>query len=462
MIGIARVRPKMSSILADHLIVFTRFPQPGSTKTRLIPALGAQGAAAMQRCMTENLMAWVKHLCRERPVSVEIRYAGSENGHLRHWLGEDYLYAPQAAGDLGQRMQQAMTEAQRAGARRTILVGSDIPGLTSAVMHRAFDLLHKRPLVFGPALDGGYYLVGMDCSVDQAQSQAVFENMVWSRADVLQKTLQKAVLAGLKWHLVDRLGDVDEPRDLGRWIERPCWTPADSALPLISVIIPTLDEAGNLPQTVARLRHTLPVEIIVVDGGSQDKTLATAIAMGLNTQTTELSRGGQMNHGARSARGDILLFLHADTHLPLDWPMQVHQAYTTSRFGAGAFRLQIDAAGGSIRMVEKIANWRSCWLGMPYGDQALFTSREVFARMGGFGPLPIMEDFDFVKRVRHHGRVIILTSSARTSARRWRRLGVIKTTLINLIVVSGFFLGMAPARLARLYRGPDPKVLQAR
>jgi rSAM/selenodomain-associated transferase 2 len=160
-----------------------------------------------------------------------------------------------------------------------------------------------------------------------------------------------------------------------------------------------------------------------------------------------------MNAGAGLAVGDILLFLHADTRLPRDVVQQVRQTLRPARVAAGAFHLSIAGALSGLRAIERVANWRSRLLQMPYGDQGLFLSRDLFWELGGFPPIPIMEDFELVRRLKRRGRIALAHGSARTSNRRWQRLGALKTWLINQAIVAAYYAGVPPQRLVVWYRG---------
>ncbi|GAC1469217.1 MAG: TIGR04283 family arsenosugar biosynthesis glycosyltransferase [Chamaesiphon sp.] len=221
---------------------------------------------------------------------------------------------------------------------------------------------------------------------------------------------------------------------------------------IISVIIPVLNEAGKIKEALVSLQNAADVEVIVVDGGSQDETVAVASSLGVQVLSSPVGRARQMNAGAKGACGNILLFLHADTCLPVGFDTLVREALTKPRTVAGAFELRIDAKLLGLRLVERIANWRSRSFSLPYGDQAIFIRADIFHDMGGFPDLPIMEDFEFVLRLRRWGRIEIVLVPVLTSGRRWQRLGVLTTTLINQLIVVGYFLGVPPERLVRWYR----------
>ncbi|OUL27844.1 glycosyltransferase [Nostoc sp. RF31YmG] len=220
----------------------------------------------------------------------------------------------------------------------------------------------------------------------------------------------------------------------------------------ISIIIPTLNEAANIKDTLATTQPSTNIEVIVVDGGSQDDTVAIAQSLGVKVILSSPGRAVQMNAGAVAASGEILLFLHADTRLPPGFDAMIRTALQQSRTVAGAFNLRIDASGWGIRLVEWGVNWRSHFLQMPYGDQGIFITKELFQQIGGFPELPIMEDFELIRRLKSNGRIAIIAQPVVTSARRWLRKGIFQTTLINQIVIVAYLLGVSPERIRSWYR----------
>ncbi|MBW4542766.1 MAG: TIGR04283 family arsenosugar biosynthesis glycosyltransferase [Myxacorys chilensis ATA2-1-KO14] len=221
-------------------------------------------------------------------------------------------------------------------------------------------------------------------------------------------------------------------------------------LPKISVIIPVLNEAEYLSKTLALLSMAANVELIVVDGGSQDATILVAQTADAQVISSTPGRAVQMNLGAAIASGDILLFLHADTRLPPKFDTMIRETLAYSI--AGAFELKINIPSVGVRLVEWGTNLRSRYLQLPYGDQAIFLKKSVFQAVGGFSALPIMEDFEFVQRLKHHGNIQIVRASVLTSGRRWQTLGVVRTTLINQFIIGAYLLGVSPERLRQWYR----------
>ncbi|MBH8555032.1 TIGR04283 family arsenosugar biosynthesis glycosyltransferase [Nostocaceae cyanobacterium CENA357] len=220
----------------------------------------------------------------------------------------------------------------------------------------------------------------------------------------------------------------------------------------ISIIIPTLNEQENIKAAIATTQPSTNIEVIVVDGGSQDDTVKIAQSLGVKVISSLSGRAIQMNTGAIAASGEILLFLHADTRLPIGFDEMIRTALQQPKTVGGAFALHINDPSWGLRWVERGVYWRSHFLQMPYGDQAIFLTKPIFQQIGNFPELPIMEDFELMQRLRRIGKIIILPAPVITSARRWLQKGIVKTTLLNQIVIIAYFLGVSPKRLRNWYR----------
>jgi hypothetical protein len=425
------------------LIIFSRYPVPGQTKTRMIPRLGPLGAANWQAQLTEWTAFWARRSRDQMGLDIWVAVNGAPTRAFREWLGHDLVFYQQRGRDLGARMRHAAASALTRGYRRALLVGIDCPQVSPAIIVQAFGLLQAHEAVVGPAADGGYYLLGMTRVLP-----GIFHNMEWGAPDVYAETMRRLASANIKAAVLPILSDCDQPQDWEVWEQAT----RQVDTPKISVIIPALNESSSIAAVVKSALSAPRVEVIVVDGGSQDDTVRIAQAAGAKVVPTAAGRARQCNLGAATASGEYLLFLHADTLLPDGYWTSVLMHLETPGVIAGAFRLQIHGPERGLRLIEKWANWRSCFLGMPYGDQALFCTAERFRSIGGFAELPIMEDFEWVRRVRKQGRVWIARSAVFTSDRRWRNLGPLRTTLRNQLIVLGFLLKIPPEKLARLYR----------
>lgn len=220
---------------------------------------------------------------------------------------------------------------------------------------------------------------------------------------------------------------------------------------LISIIIPTLNEEGNIKAVINSIQsHN--IEIILVDGGSEDQTLLIAKSLDIKVVVSSPGRANQMNTGAMVASGEIVLFLHADTRLPTGFDDMVRRTLAKPGIVAGAFTLQIDAPDWGLRLVEFGVKWRSHLWQMPYGDQAIFLTKDVFQKVGNFPQIPIMEDFELMRKLKSLGKIYLLPTPVITSPRRWLKKGILQTTILNQIIVIAYLLGLSPNRICNWYR----------
>ena len=222
----------------------------------------------------------------------------------------------------------------------------------------------------------------------------------------------------------------------------------------LSVIVPTLDEACAIVPTLTAARQPGLDELIVVDGGSVDTTVALARPLADRVLAAPRGRARQMNAGAAAAGGDILLFLHADTRLPARYPALVRDALGTPGVVGGRFDLRLDAAGLAYRVIERLISLRSRLTRVATGDQAIFVRRDLFERLGGYPVVPLMEDLALSCGICPAGLVDCLRDAVTTSARRWQRHGVTRTVLLMWLLRAAYYAGVPPERLARTYTDP--------
>lgn len=199
----------------EQLIVFTRYPEPGTTKTRLAKALGNKGAADIQKKLTELTLVQARQFLHLRPAEVVVYFEGGILELVRSWLGPDLHYLAQGNGNLGQRMANAFTAAFKHGYKRIVMIGTDCPDLQASHLAQAFASLCHKDLVIGPATDGGYYLIGL-----RLEEKALFKEVPWGADTVLAKTLTIAKQKGLSTDFLETLSDVDRPEDLQHFHHR--------------------------------------------------------------------------------------------------------------------------------------------------------------------------------------------------------------------------------------------------
>lgn len=223
----------------------------------------------------------------------------------------------------------------------------------------------------------------------------------------------------------------------------------------ISIIVPIYNEAAGLPAFLDSIvplldADTEGLELVVVDGGSDDGGPAIAAARGCSVLRAPRGRAAQMNAGETASSGELLLFLHADTRLD---PRALQRARTAVRDGAvgGYFDVRLDSRRPLLRLTGTMITWRSRLTGVASGDQAIFVTREAFRRLGGYAPLPLFEDLDLCRRLQRLGRVVALDTPVITSPRRWESFGVWPTILRMWALRALYYAGVSPERLARYY-----------
>ena len=230
-------------------------------------------------------------------------------------------------------------------------------------------------------------------------------------------------------------------------------SPSEQVVTRLSVVMPALNEAAGIAQTLQRLApwRARGVEVIVVDGGSQDGTAHRAAAGADRVLDGPRSRARQMNAGAAVAQGQVLLFLHADTQLPAQADRLIEQALSAGRVW-GRFDVRIEGRSPMLRLVAALMNWRSRASGIATGDQAIFVRADVFRQLGGYADQPLMEDIELSRRLRAVSRPACLRQQALTSGRRWESRGVWRTIFLMWRLRWRYWRGESPETLAQAYR----------
>jgi len=224
---------------------------------------------------------------------------------------------------------------------------------------------------------------------------------------------------------------------------------------MLSIIIPTLNEENNIARVINDIKSSIQLEnyeIIICDGGSSDKTTFIAESLCDQVVISPAGRGGQLNHGAKNAHGDILLFLHADTSLPIHFDKMITNAIATNPGKSwGRFDLRLSGEKVIFRIVERLINIRSRITFISTGDQCLFMTREIFENVNGFKHIPLMEDVDISKRLKNVCPPICIACPVVSSSRRWEEKGILRTILLMWWLRLLFYMGISPETLKRLY-----------
>lgn len=427
------------------VVVFAKPPVVGEVKTRLAPPARA---AALARAFLADTFAALRSVAWAAPVlatTAAIDPALDLELAAPIWMQGD--------GDLGARIERVLRRAL-VSSPRAIAMGADTPGLPITALDRAHAALRTADAAIGPTEDGGFYLLAL-----RTCPEGLLAGLPWSRADTFATTLARLRAHGLSTVVLDTWFDVDRPSDLerlrGLLAARVVSASATwSALNTISVVMPVLDEERRIGAALADLVSLGGLhEVIVVDGGSTDRTVEIGRSAGARIVTAPRGRGPQLNAGAAAATGDVLLFLHADTTLPNDAAHHVEHALSRPDVVAGAFRTWTIAEQPRpwFAPLLHLADIRSRLTRYPYGDQAMFVRASAFRAVGGFPDLPLMEDLELSRRLSTQGRIHICAASVRVSGRRFVARPIVYTTLVNMFPLL-YRAGVSPHTLARFYR----------
>ena len=380
--------------------------------------------------------------------NIQVFFQGGSKQEMRLLYGFNFKYRVQAPGNLGDKMYAAFKNSFSSGKSRVVLIGADCPGITPEILDRALQLLKDRRMVLGPALDGGYYLLGLHNSLGLNQIRKLLTGIDWGTEKVLDQTVQIAGQIGMKPCYLQYLQDIDSPGDL----DSPDIPYVKEQNPGISVILPALNEQSRLGETLDTLSSPDNVEIIVADGGSTDSTIPVTEQKGARVVQSPPGRARQMNLAAKSATGSVLLFVHADTQMPFLYEHFLRNCINRQKIVGGSFGFGLDANFPGARLLTFLVNLRSKYLKLPYGDQAMFVRSDVFQSLGGFPDIPILEDLQLAIKMKRCGKTTQLPVQVRTSSRRWKELGLLKTTWIHQKMLLGSLLGLSYPTLKRLYQ----------
>lgn len=557
--------PLDSNAGREVILVFARLPEVGKCKTRLIPALGPEGAAELHTQMIRHTLKWAAKatdsMCREMHIHVHsssmtatepptsgeatseltradatllldatssLAAASQANSPEPHFSGIEKFkdlfapvwescptqwtngetlpgraglaerspkrkvaVAPQRPGDLGAKLLGALEQFREDGVNRVVVVGTDCPELDEKIAEQAFRRLDHHDVCFAPAYDGGYTLIAVRLDIATAPLKSLFTSIDWGTENVLSQSIAAASHSQLRVALLNPMHDVDLPEDLPWWerakrfskvnllseVETDWTVNADVDFevshrtldgvnsscasqsanpPALAIVIPTYGTESRLDEVIASTRQGVAEEhlpeVIVAASGDCSEVLAIAARNQVAFFQHSGTRGHGLNKAIEQVAGRRILMLHADTILPQGYEAAINECLEKPRVVAGAFRLQIESDRKAARWVEWLVSLRSRWWQQPYGDQGIFLDRRWLDDIGGIPDMTIMEDFELVRRLRKKGKIATCDQRVVTSARRWHRLGFLKTTIVNQLMIAGYYLGVAPDRLAQFYR----------
>lgn len=446
------------------ICVFAKPPQAGDVKTRLIPLVGKDGAAALAEAFLLDTWAAVCDLSWARAI---IASTGTFDRPLNQQAPEVWL---QGDGDLGARLERILARALQ-GSSFALALGADSPGLPASHMERARLALAEADAVIGPCDDGGFYMLGL-----RRSPPGLLAGISWSQSNTFAQTLAKLEAAGLRVTVLEPWFDVDRPRDLARLrglialgdlcapktaevLNRLFAVKEEAVPPRISVIIPVLNEREHLPRALDALRgQTWVHQVIVVDGGSTDDSWEWLQCQNCaSALSAPRGKGIQLNAGAKAASGDVLLFLHGDCVLPADAGQQICRIIKEQDAAGGCFLVSFgESPPLSLRLVAAGINLRTRLTGTATGEQAIFARRQAFEEAGGCPDWPLFEDVDLVRRIKRRGRFAVVRSRVTVSPRRHLSSGVFKTVLLAYGLRLAFWAGASPFTLKRWFADVRP------
>ena len=378
--------------MKQAIIIFTRAPMPGRTKTRMMPCLTPKQCETLHICFLKEC-----EKCRADRFICHTPDGDRPKNHLEKILGKQKEYFPQRGEHLGERMFRALEEVFEKGYEKCVLIGTDVPELRSRDLRKAFEVLNTQDVVFGKTYDGGYYLVGM-----KKPCREVFEIDQYGHESVLEDTIKTLSRSGITVGYTKKHWDMDTPWDLKEYRKRLRANKVlkqtetgryAAGIAPISIIIPIYNEEKGIVKFQEQLKELRgKCEILFVDGGSTDHTL-DFIEPGYSVIHSEKGRGKQMNAGAKASSGDILFFLHCDSQLP---PKPLAEIRRVMRdYQAGCFGIAFHSPNVFMFTCRVISNHRIKDRKIMFGDQGIFVDRDLFFEAGMFPEIPIMEDYQF-------------------------------------------------------------------
>lgn len=433
-----------------------------SAKKRLAAGIGQSAAVGIYEELLKHCLCFTDSEEYERCLYLTPKV----NSQFLQYLSWHERSYPQVGVHLGERMYNAFKAGQLKGYTHQIIIGTDAPGIGQKEIMQAFYAMEGADLVVSPSKDGGFSLIGLKNVVPN-----IFDHISWSSSQVLQQLIHLAKEKQLLCRMIASQDDIDEEKDLYEFLDRKHYykdivqlkkrirkildEKAFEYQDSISVIVPTYNEEYLIEKSLKLIGPQLRPqdELIVVDGYSHDKTFQ--IAKKFKAKVIQYSRGRsrQMNFASQVAKGNILLFLHADNYLQSGALDSLRKEVIQKNIIGGCFSQQIMAKNPVFRWIESSGNIRAKKTKIFYGDQGIFVKKGIFEKIGGYPEVDLFEDILFSKKLRSAGATTVMEEKIRISARSWQTHGIIMTSLRNWIIHILFALGVSPNRLKKLY--PD-------
>lgn len=432
------------------LIYFAKEPVEGKVKTRLAKSITNEEATKIYTLMLKQALS----LTINQDIDKYVFTQAFTSEYQKYFKGlKTFL---QEGNNIGEKMSNAFHTLFAQDYDQIVLVGTDIPMLDENIIHEAYNALHTHHATINKSEDDGYYLIGF-CK-EHFKDEAFNINF---KKNVFKQTINSLntlhIKAGKELFDIDYIDDLrkfatlKKQTKLGLHVKKLL-----STFPSISVIIPVYYEKENLPKTLQNLKEKAQgnsYEIIISD------TPEITTLNDINTTTyftckaQKAGRAYQLNEGAKMARGEVLLFLHADTLLPKKWDEEILHLNIKNKIFAGAFSLGIQTNSIFVKLIEFLANLRVYFTNTPYGDQGQFISSHLFSMIGGYNELPLMEDIAIINKIHQQNiKVQILKNKVYTSDRRWKNEGLLYTSVRNRVLSTLYHFGVSAEKLKKYYK----------
>lgn len=431
------------------LIVFLKYPEAGRVKTRLGRDIGPGRAMNLYQKLLRRTLGIASDfkLSQDNQDDVDLFLFFSppeRKAILRKAYPGPWEFVPQANGHLGERMGAAFRDVFSKGYEQLVLIGTDVADLTVSDLTDAFRFLKGREVVLGPAQDGGFYLIGLTLPFEK-----IFRFDSWSHSSIFERTLRCVDDAGLRVRTLSERRDIDQAEDLIHIKDQPFFSDQ------ISIIIPFVGRTVQLAPLIDSLEAQLwpGDEVIIVKGDGFPERRIEDITHNTRLVSAPRGRGIQLSHGAGLGEGNLFWFLHADTVPPPNFGYHIRKLSHTTDAVLGCFELDYGASRLSLQLVAKLANLRTRYLRLPYGDQGLFCRREVFEKVGGLRKQFLFEDVDFIRACKKLGKIMIIPQPLFSSPQRYLIGGILRTSCKNQLLMLLYLLGMNDRSLYSLYYG---------